>query len=41
METLEVEMSDDTGAGEESWEGLGVEDAKDEGKEGKGEGGTW
>ena len=35
MEILKVEMGDNTSAGKESWEGLGVEDEgkdKDEGK---------
>ena len=34
MEMPEVEMGDNTGAGEELWEGLGVEDKEgmDEGK---------
>ena len=44
METPEVEMGDDTGTAEESWEGLGDEgedegeDVDDEDKEGAGEG---
>ena len=42
METPEVEMGDNTGAAEESWEGLGAEDKEDEDededKEGAGEG---
>ena len=43
METPEVEMGDDTGAGKESWEGLGDEDegvAEDEDDDGEGEKGV-
>ena len=33
METLKVEMGDNTGAGEESWEGLGAKDKEGVDKE--------